>query len=157
MQVNIPSRPILEIKHVVLDYNGTLAIDGKLLPGVAAQINRLSRQAEVQFHILTADTFGSVVSALQGVNCEIHIIANEQQDVSKLQYIEHLGKEQVMAVGNGVNDRLMLQQAGLGIAIFQEEGLAIPSLIAADIVCKSILDAFAYLSVPQRLVATLRN
>lgn len=155
MQYAIPGQSELDIRHVVFDYNGTLAVDGDLIPGVAAQINRFAPQ--LTFHVITADTFGTVERALQSVECTVHVITGNQQDESKLQYIEQLGQQHVLAVGNGNNDKLMLQAAALGIALIQEEGASVQALLAADVVCQSVLDVFAYFATPNRLIATLRN
>jgi soluble P-type ATPase len=51
----------------------------------------------------------------------------------------------------------MLKEAILGIAVIQEEGAAVESLVAADIVTRSILDALDLLLRPLRLTATLRS
>ena len=71
--------------------------------------------------------------------------------------LKDLGKSMTLTVGNGINDRLMLKKAVLGIAVMQEEGLAVPTMIAADIVVPSVLNVFSFLENPDRLVATLRN
>ena len=39
--IEIPGREPLKINHVVLDYNGTAAVDGMLLKGVKERIARL--------------------------------------------------------------------------------------------------------------------
>ena len=40
--VDIPGYRELRLEHLVLDYNGTLAEDGKLLPGVATTLQALA-------------------------------------------------------------------------------------------------------------------
>jgi soluble P-type ATPase len=62
----------------------------------------------------------------------------------------------VVAVGNGRNDRLMLEAAALGIAVIGDEGLAADAMQACDIVVRHIADALALLEDPRRLIATLR-
>ncbi len=62
-----------------------------------------------------------------------------------------------MAVGNGVNDALMLKHARLGVAVLGEEGMALPALMSADVMIRHILDLFAFFENPKRLIATLRN
>ncbi len=155
MIFEIPGRETIEIKNVVLDYNGTIAIDGKLIEGVAKSINELS--GNINFHILTADTFGTVEKELADVNCEVVIISKNNQDTSKLDYVLSLDKEKTLCVGNGKNDRLILKESVLGIAVIQSEGTFVESLLAADIVCLSILDVFEFFKSPDRLKATLRN
>ena len=155
MIINIPGHKTLEINHVIFDFNGTIAIDGKLINGVAEQINKLS--GELDFHVLTADTFGTVERELAFVHCNVVIIPSENQDQAKLDYLLKLGKDKTICVGNGRNDALMLDHAVLGVALIQEEGVCIETLEAASIALKSVLDFFGLLNNPKRLVATLRR
>lgn len=55
IRVEIPGREqALCITSVVLDYNGTIARDGQLLPEAAERIRALSGKVDV--YVLTADT-----------------------------------------------------------------------------------------------------
>jgi soluble P-type ATPase len=155
IEVTIPGYKTLQFKHLVLDYNGTLAVDGELLPGVKEALKGLSE--ELQVHILTADTFVKVRSRVEGIPCELSILPLENQDTGKLDYVKGLGAQHTVCIGNGRNDRLMLKEAGLGIAVILEEGVATETLVAADIVCTSILSALELLTNPLRLTATLRS
>lgn len=60
-------------------------------------------------------------------------------------------------IGNGRNDRLMLQHAVLGIGVIQTEGLAVEAMMAADVVTTDIAAALVLALNPLRLVATLRT
>lgn len=155
MKINIPGGEIFEIKHIVSDYNGTIALDGKLIEGVADLINELSM--DIKFHVITADTFGSVKKELQGINCEIFKIGNEKQDQAKAEYIQKLGAANVVALGNGKNDLLMLKKAALGIGVLHHEGIYTQTLLASDIVCQNPIDAIEYFKNPKKLIATLRK
>lgn len=62
----------------------------------------------------------------------------------------------VVAIGNGRNDRLMLEQAAIGIAVLGQEGTAVEALMAADVIVADIFTALDLLQIPLRLVATLR-
>jgi soluble P-type ATPase len=155
LDIAIPGDNKLQLEHLILDYNGTLACDGVLLPGVAGRLRALSQQ--LQIHVLTADTFGTVAAALQDVPVELFILPSEDQDVGKLTYVERLGLESSACVGNGRNDGLMLEKAALGIAVCQEEGAAVQTMIAADVVVPTIQAALDLLIYPLRLVATLRS
>lgn len=154
IKIEIPGRAVLEIEHVLLDFNGTIAVDGKLIYRVKEKINYYSD--EISFHVITADTFGSVEQELQGVRCSLAIIPKDNQAEAKQQLLHKLGAGQTLAVGNGVNDELMIQDAILGVAVLQEEGLATRTLLVSDIVVKNILDIFGFLEKPDRLVACLR-
>ena len=112
---------------------------------------------QLQIHILTADTFGKAGSSLEGVTCELSVLSAEAQDIGKLQYVNRLGAEHAVCIGNGRNDRLMLKAAALGIAVIQGEGAAAETVMAADIVCTDIVSALELLRHPLRLTATLRT
>lgn len=155
LHIDIPNGPTFALRHLVLDYNGTLAVDGTLLPGVAEGISEIARQLEV--HILTADTHGTVATQARDLPCRIHIIDTSPQDLAKLAYVRSLDPATVVCIGNGRNDRLMLKEAALGIALIQQEGASVETLLNADVVCTSILDAFDLFRKDGRLKATLRN
>lgn len=155
IEIDIPGFKKLRLSHLVLDYNGTLACDGELIEGVWERLERLS--AELQIYVVTADTFGKVRSRLSGMRCEISVLSIENQDQGKLAYVQKLGVESTVSIGNGRNDRLMLEATALGIAVVEEEGVAAAAVVAADLVCPGILAALDLLVQPLRLTATLRS
>lgn len=155
IKIDIPGKEELIINHLVLDYNGTLALDGQLIDGLQKLLNTISDK--IKIHIITADTFGKVRENIQNINATLHILGKQNQSIQKLNYIKKLDSPQVCAIGNGNNDSLMLKYAALGIALVQAEGLAFKTLSNADIVCSSIFDALGLLQNPQRLIATLRD
>ena len=152
--LDIPGGKNLQIEHVLLDFNGTIAVDGKLITGVGEKINRFAGQ--LNFHVITADTFGSVKRELEGVNCSVTVIPLDDQCQAKLDLLNELGAQATIAVGNGLNDQLMIKHGALGVAVLQEEGLATVTLLASDLLVHSVLDLFAYLECPERLIACLR-
>ena len=107
--------------------------------------------------MITADTFGFVERELENVRCKLVKISTQNQAVSKLEYVLNLGKDKIICIGNGNNDRLMVKEAALGIALLQEEGICTETLLASDVACKNIIDAFGYFKEPKRLIATLRS
>jgi soluble P-type ATPase len=153
--VDIPGFGALSLEHLVLDYNGTIALDGALLPGVADALGELA--ATLDIHAVTADTFGTAAKALSGLAVELVIAPGSAQAEYKLQVIDRLSADRVVAIGNGRNDQKMLRHAALGIVVIQREGAAVESLSSADIVTTDILHALSLLQNPQRLVATLRS
>jgi len=155
ISIDIPGFRQLELAHLVLDYNGMLALDGKLLPGVAEQLAGVA--PTICIHVITADTFGLAEAQLAGLPIELTITPGESQAEAKLQFVSELGANTVVAIGNGRNDREMLRAAALGIALIQREGGAAETLASADVVCTSVLDALELLRHPKRLVATLRS
>jgi soluble P-type ATPase len=155
IEIYIPDFGHLRLAHLVLDYNGTLAFDGKLLNGVTDLLGLLAEH--LQIHILTADTFGSVHQALAGSDFTVHVLPPGSEEEGKAEYLHQLGSMTSVCIGNGRNDRLMLQEAGLGIAVLGREGAATPALFAADIIIPSIIDALDLLLHPKRITATLRS
>jgi soluble P-type ATPase len=153
--IDVPGLRALRLAHLVCDFNGTLALDGKLLAGVAQALAGLA--GDLRVHVVTADTFGRARSELAGLPVAVVVIAAEAQAEAKRGFVEGLGADGVVAIGNGRNDRLMLAAAGLGIAVIQAEGACAGALAGADVVSASILDALELLRNPRRLVATLRS
>jgi len=153
--IDIPGFKKVEAAHLVLDYNGTLAIDGKLIEGVFPLLKVLGNHLTI--HILTADTFGTSKGEVSGINCILEVLEPIVQDMQKEMYVLNLGKENVIAIGNGMNDALMLKSAALGIVVIQNEGASVNTLINADIACSNIVNALELLINPLRIVATLRK
>ena len=155
IEIAIPGYRDLQLAHLVLDYNGTIAFDGNLIPGVSEALKQMA--GRVMIHVLTADTFGSVRKRLEGLPCRLFVLGSGPQDREKCDYVESLGAVHTVSVGNGRNDRLMLAASVLGIAVIQGEGAAAATLAAADVVCPDILSALELLMNPLRLTATLRS
>ena len=151
--VEIPDSEPWELDSLVLDFNGTLATAGILVPGVVDHLRSLS--LDVAIHILTADSYGTAQAQLEQAGLS-HTLKQVQSGADKLDYVTALGAGKTAAVGNGRNDVQMLRAARLGIAIIGEEGAAGEALMAADIVCRSIIDALTLLQDPRKLVAVLR-
>jgi soluble P-type ATPase len=153
--VAIPGFGAVELRHLVLDYNGTLAVDGKLLTGVRDALAELADQIEI--HVVTADTFGLAGVELAGLAVNLTIIPEADQAEVKLAHVKRLGVSSVFAIGNGRNDRKMLAAAAVGVAVVQAEGASAGTIAEADIVAPSVVDALDLLRYPKRLIATLRS
>jgi len=155
LTIEIPGGQTLRLSYLVLDFNGTIAIDGEVVAGVPERLIALADL--LQIHILTADTHGTAAGKLADLPCILAIIPTEQQDLAKLKALSTLGQHSVVAIGNGQNDRLMLAEATLGIGIIGKEGACTTAILAADLLCTDILDALDLLLHPKRLQASLRN
>lgn len=155
IEISIPGFGKLVLEHLILDYNGTLACDGRLLPGVRRRLRVLSKSLAV--HVLTADTFGTSATELARLPVKVTVMPPKNQDRTKAAYVKKLGPQRCVCIGNGRNDVMMLRAAALGIAVINEEGASAAACAAADIVSRSIADALELLEKPKRLVATLRS
>lgn len=152
--VEIPNYKTLRLKHIVLDYNGTLAKDGFLKEEVGVLLTTLSQLYKV--HVITADTFGSVHKQVESFGLEVKVISSSNHTQEKADYIADLGAENCVAVGNGNNDQLMIKNAAVGIALIGDEGCATATLLGSDVVCHTIQDALELFVHTKRLIATLR-
>ena len=154
IRLDTPGREILELEHLVLDLNGTIALDGEVLAGVPERLTALSESLTV--FMVTADTQGQAAAIAEQLEVRLVLVTPGDEADQKRALVERLGAEQVVAVGNGANDAAMLQAAALGIAVLGPEGLAVEALRAADVVA-GIHEALDLLLHPRRLVATLRR
>ena len=155
IEVSIPGRGTWKLEHLLLDVNGTLSLDGQLLPGVAERIAELRQDLRVR--LLTADTFGKGKVLSQELGVSLQKVSPPSEDHAKEAVVHELGAENVVAIGNGANDVRMLRAARLGIVVLGPEATAAEALQAADVLAPDILAALDLLLHPKRLVATLRR
>jgi len=156
LAVDIPGYKTITVKNLILDLNGTIAVDGKLRIGVAEKINKLSQRG-IKVYVVTAGTHGRIEEIKKDLNVELLLINRGDEDAQKRDLIEKIGKGVTVAVGNGANDYLMLKEAVLSIVVLEDEGAYLKNLFEADIVTKSSEGALDLLLNPKRLVATLRR
>jgi P-type E1-E2 ATPase len=155
IELNIPGRGQFELEHLVCDVNGTLAVDGKLQEGVLRGLNTLRDRLDV--HLLTADTFGRQDDIDRQLNLQAVRIDPGAEAAAKEEFVVELGAEKVVAIGQGANDAGMLKAARLGICVLSPEGVAVETLVAADLVIPDINRALELLEKPLRVVAGLRK
>jgi len=155
IKLNVPGVGTIHLEHVVLDVNGTLAVDGKLLPGIPGLLQELKQHLKI--HLLTADTHGKQSQMDQQLNLEAVRIQPGAEKEQKADYIHRLGSKKCAAVGQGANDALMLEAARIGICVISKEGTARDTLLKADLVLPDIESALEILQNPTRLKASLRN
>jgi P-type E1-E2 ATPase len=155
IELNIPGRGFMQLKHLVCDVNGTLAVDGQLPEGMVSVLTRLKDR--LTLHLLTADTHGRQHIIDQQLNLKAVRIQPNNEAMQKADYVHHLGAEHVAAIGQGANDAQMLKAATLGICVLSTEGTAVETLMAADLVTASIFDALNLFENPLRIVASIRK
>jgi P-type E1-E2 ATPase len=154
VELSIPGRGTYRIEHLVTDVNGTLAIDGQLINGLKQRIAFL--QDRVTVHLLTADTHGrqSLIDEQLALKA-VHIQPGNEA-AQKAEYVRSLGSSAVVAIGQGANDSAMLKESALGICVMSQEGAAVETLLAADLVVPDIFAALDLLEKPLRIAASLR-
>ena len=154
LQISIPGREELCLSHLILDYNGTIAQDGEILPGIAPRLEQLSRSLSIC--VITADTHGTAAQKCAGLPLTVLTFPTSQVGRIKAQEAQ---KRQggVVCIGNGFNDILMSDVCDLSICVIGREGCCGSLLLHTDVVVTSIEDALDLLLIPSRLRATLRT
>jgi P-type E1-E2 ATPase len=155
LQLTIPGHGELNIQHLVTDVNGTLAIDGILPDGLAKSVGLL--RDRLQIHLLTADTHGCQAFIDQQLNLTAVRIRGGNEAEQKADYVRKLGADTVVAIGQGANDAAMLKAAALGICVMSQEGVAVETLLAADLLMPDIFAVFDLFDHPLRILASLRK
>lgn len=154
LKIDLPGFGSMELESLVTDFNGTLALDGNLLPNVKEKLASISNSLKI--FVLTSDEFGNAKEQLKEVKCTLHILKENNMDAQKADFVNKLGCDKVVAFGNGLNDRKMLKVAKLGMVVAGHEGCAVEALLAADIQVANAVDGLDLLLNPRRLRATLK-
>jgi soluble P-type ATPase len=152
--IEIPGWGNMDIENILLDLNGTIAIDGKIPTEVRGKINSLADR--VSIYILTADTRATADGEIRDLKAKLIKMPGEDSKNGKFEFIKDLEIEKTVAIGNGNNDQLILKEAAIGIAVLGDEGMSVSAMQNADLVVKNISDALDLFLKPKRLTATLR-
>ena len=153
--VEIPGRDNLNIKNIVFDYNGTVAEDGIMASQTKENLKKISGKLKV--YIITADTYGNVKKQCEGLPVSVETFPKGNATFHKKSFVEKLGSEETMVIGNGMNDIEMFKAAILSIAVIGEEGCAGKLIAQSDIVVRSIEKVLSMIENTNRIVATLRD
>jgi P-type E1-E2 ATPase len=145
----------IRLMHLVVDVNGTLAVDGELREDAAELLGRMRDQLEL--HLVTGNIHGKQAEIDRRLNVQAYCLPSGNEREAKAAYIRSLGCDSVVAIGQGGNDAGMLGEARIGICVLSPEGLAADALLAADVVAVDIVSALDLLLHPLRLVGTLRK
>ena len=155
INVPIPGWGELSIEYLMIDFNGTVALDGKLKKEVKEAIERISRYVKV--FVITADSYDTIDAELGTSDVTFIKVSKVASGEEKARVVKELGPEKIVAIGNGSNDVAMMRESALGIAVVGDEGCAAALIKEADIVVSDALKALGLLMHPERLVATLRD
>jgi soluble P-type ATPase len=148
-----PGQGNLEIEFILIDFEGTLALDRRVHPKAKDKINLLSKRAKI--YILTKEEKEHAEEVLKKVKAEIIYLTEGESSQKKLDLLRQLGANRTVAIGNGADDVPMIEEAGLGICVLGKEGTFSEAIKKADVVFMNILDALDFLLKPLRQKATL--
>lgn len=154
IKIQIPGREELTLSHLILDYNGTIALDGQILPGVRERLEAL--REELAIYVITADTHGT--AAAHCADLPVQVLTYPTTEVGKIKgAFARSCTGGVVSMGNGYNDIDLLESSQLSVCILGTEGCCGRLLSCADVVVTSICDGLDLLLRPSRLRATLRT
>ena len=155
IRITVPGRGSHSIEHLILDLNGTISVDGRIVRGVKEKLRELSGELEIT--VVTADIHRNAERLLADLPVRIHKIAEDQENEQKLGVVLGKGKDNTVSIGNGCNDVSTLRESAIGICVIGKEGASSEALMASDVVVPTISDALDLLLKPRRLRATLRR
>ena len=151
--IAVPGWGSVELENLVLDLNGTLTESGDFIPGVVDYLEKLKVDG-FKIYILSGDTRGTLEHVFPG-SLEIEpVVTRTAQE--KRTFVELIGAERTVCVGNGNIDVEMFRVARLSICTIQAEGASTQAMLQADIMVAHIKHAFEILLDPRKLIATLR-
>lgn len=101
LTIQIPGREPLTLSHLILDYNGTIAEDGEIIPGIAPRLEQLSR--DLQIYVITADTHGTAAQKCAGLPLQVMTFPTTEVGRIKAEEARKLTGG-VACIGNGFND-----------------------------------------------------
>jgi len=155
IEIAIPGRGNYTIKNVVVDLNGTIAVDGNIIEGVKEKLAILSQELDI--FLVTADTNKNAEGLIKDLPVTLYKIKEGEENNQKLQVVLKQGKDNTVSIGNGCNDISMLKESAIGICVVGGEGASAEAMMASDLVVSTINDALDLLLKPHRLKATLRK
>ncbi len=118
--ITIPGRGNYAIEHLILDLNGTIALDGGIIRGVRERLAKLGRKLDVV--VVTADTKGNAEALLRDLPVTVRKVKEGQEDNQKLEAVVQSGRDKTVSIGNGSNDASMLKESALGFAWWEMRG-----------------------------------
>ncbi|OGP92264.1 MAG: hypothetical protein A2157_19610 [Deltaproteobacteria bacterium RBG_16_47_11] len=148
-----PGQEPSEIDFILLDFEGTLSSDRRFHPKAKDKINLLSKRTKI--YILTKGEKEGVEEVLKKVKAEIVYLDEGKSSQQKLDLLRQLGATRTVAIGNGVDDAPMMEEAGFSLCVIGKEGTSSEAMDKAEVVFMNILDALDFLLKPLRQKATL--
>ena len=155
IEITIPGRGNYTINNLVLDLNGTIAVDGNIIGGVKEKLAMLSQKLDI--FLVTADMNKNAERLVKDLPVTLYKIKEGEENNQKLQVVLKQGKDNTVSIGNGCNDISMLKESAIGICVVGGEGASAEAMMASDLVVVTINDALELLLKPHRLKATLRK
>ncbi len=153
ISIQRPGQEPIEIDHILIDFEGTLASDGRVHPKAKDKINLLSKRTKI--YILIKGEQEKVKETLRRVKAELFFAKEDDSSLQKLDLLLNLGPPRTAVIGNGIDDFRMMEEAGLSMVVIGKEGTSGKLIQRADLIFTNIIDALDFLLKPLRQKATL--
>ena len=121
IKTQIPGWGELAIENLILDFNGTIAKDGRVMDGVKELLEKIHDQG-VTIYIVTADTNGTVMEECAKLPVEVKIFDSDTVARDKRCLCQSLGCERTASIGNGKNDIQVFPVSVFSIAVIGNAG-----------------------------------
>jgi soluble P-type ATPase len=142
----------INLDTIILDLNGTLAVDGKLVEGVIGRINKL-KELGFKLYLFTGDQRGTASQQAAELGIEIMFAKTTAE---KAECSKRCNFETTVAIGNARIDIGTFENSKIKIATLQKEGIHAAIINHVDIIIPSINDALDLLINPDSFNATMR-
>jgi soluble P-type ATPase len=153
MQTSLPRIDNVELNTLILDLNGTISVNGKLIDGVREKLTKL-KEIGFSIYVFSGDVRGTARDLCISIGIELKICKSHTE---KEEDILALSPDSTVAIGNGRIDIGMFRHAKLSIATLQAEGIHPAILPHVDILMTNINEAFDLLLDQETLDATLKQ
>ena len=155
--IDIPNYGKITIKNIIFDINGTIQFQGQISIEVVKKFEELKKFYNI--YLVSADTRGNLKQIAEKLNVSYIRIKPEgsSEAEAKNRELEKLGKDVTVAIGNGNNDALMLQNSILGISIIGNEGASAKTLLNSKVIFPDPISAMNMLLDDKIMIATLRS
>src|SRR6476620_6455238 len=118
MEIAIPGQDPFEITTLILDLNGTLTIDGILIPGVKERIEKIQREQKLRTVLFTGDTLGTGGAIAKELDIEVR---KTPTALDKRSEAWKLGAKESATIGNGNIDLELFKVTRFRIMVLQDE------------------------------------
>ena len=143
----------IELTNIILDLNGTLAVNGIIVDGVKERIQKL-KQLGYEVYLFTGDQRGNAAAqaAKLGIKVKKAISSDEKEKLTK-----ELETEKTVSIGNARIDIGAFKPCALRIGTLQGEGIHTEILEHIDLLVPSVNNALDLLIDPNIFNATMRK
>ena len=153
MLIKGPNKEIINIENIILDLNGTLAVNGQVSEKAKQLVVEL-KQLGYKLVLISGDIRGNAKNVAEELDLDLYLGTNSSEKAKQMQRFD---KEKTAAIGNARIDIGTFENAKISIATLQSEGIHSGIINYVDLIVPSIEDALNLFIDVKSLEATLRT